>query len=103
MPYKNPADKAAWEALNRRRAVAAPKDLADAGSRRLRHLEEEIRQLRRTLKAETKRADHAENLRESVFELLETDLAPPVWAKLAGTFSVLLWASVVIAAKWISF
>ena len=29
--------------------------------------------------------------------------APPVWAKLAGTFSVLLWAGVVMAAKWISF
>lgn len=29
--------------------------------------------------------------------------APPVWAKLEGAFSVLLWAGVVIAAKWISF
>lgn len=29
--------------------------------------------------------------------------APPVWAKLAGTLSLFLWAGVVIAAKWISF
>jgi len=33
----------------------------------------------------------------------DTAPAPPVWAKLVGTFSVVLWAGVVIAGRWIGF
>jgi uncharacterized membrane protein len=28
---------------------------------------------------------------------------PPLWAKLVGTFSVVLWAGVVVAGRWIGF
>jgi hypothetical protein len=29
--------------------------------------------------------------------------SPPIWAKLVGTFSVVLWAGVVVAGRWIGF
>ena len=33
----------------------------------------------------------------------DTDPSPPVWAKLVGSVSVVLWAGVVIAGRWIGF
>jgi hypothetical protein len=29
--------------------------------------------------------------------------SPPLWAKMVGTFSVILWAGVVVAGRWIGF
>ena len=29
--------------------------------------------------------------------------SPPLWAKVVGTISVLLWAGVVVAGRWIGF
>jgi hypothetical protein len=33
----------------------------------------------------------------------DTAASPPLWAKMVGTFSVLLWAGVVVAGRWIGF
>jgi len=33
----------------------------------------------------------------------DTDPSPPFWAKMVGTFSVVRWAGVVVAGRWIGF
>jgi uncharacterized membrane protein len=33
----------------------------------------------------------------------DTARSPPLWAKMVGTFSVALWAGVIIAGRWIGF
>ena len=33
----------------------------------------------------------------------DTKASPPFWAKMVGTFSVILWAGVVVAGRWIGF
>jgi hypothetical protein len=33
----------------------------------------------------------------------DNEPSPPVWAKIVGTFSVILWAGVVVAGRWIGF
>lgn len=45
----------------------------------IRRLDEEVRRLRSRLDAETKRADAAEDLRDSVFGLTAADFGPPRW------------------------
>jgi hypothetical protein len=36
-------------------------------------------------------------------EKWDTTTATPLWAKLVGSISVLLWAGVVVAGRWIGF
>jgi hypothetical protein len=87
VPYRNKADEAARSRRARARAkensnpALRPRAKPEEPERKIRRLEGERDELRARLKAETKRADDAEDLRDGVFGLTLEDLSPPAWPR----------------------